>query len=328
MKIKFFIFGIFIIGIISMPYFSFAEPQIQVQEGEISVETIPSNPQPYEDVTINISSYATDLNKAIITWQTGGVTVLAGIGKLSYSFKALGPDTASVININIQPVGSVTTINKKIVIVPSEIETMWESVDGYAPPFYKGKILPTVGSFIRVVAIPNTSSIKSGNGSISYTWKKNGEVDQSVSGYNKNSYLFKSDMFDQKNEITVVASAVSGNYSAENTTEVQAYKPKIVFYKKSPTEGVLYNNALDKETFMLEDEMTLVAEPYFMSLKGNKSDFSYNWKINGEDVDTPSRKTELTVRPSSRGGYATINFKVENINELFQTISNELLINL
>jgi len=326
-KIKIFLFGFFILGIINIPYISSAEMQIEVQEGEISVETIPNNPQPYQDVTITISSYATDLNKAIITWQSESRTVLSGIGKTSYSFKALGPNTTTFFDINITPVGAMSTISKRVVIAPSEVEIMWESVDGYTPPFYKGKSLPISGGLIRAVAIPNTNTIKSGSGSIAYSWKNADSAVPDASGYNKNSYVFKNSMFDDINKITVVASSVAGNYSAENTIEIPVYKPKIVFYKKSPTEGVLYNNALKKEAIMSEDEMTIVAEPYFLSLKGHEDKFIYSWQINGERIATPSKKSELTIRPTSRGGYATIDIVIENLNELFQKASNQLKLN-
>lgn len=302
--------------------------QIEVQEGEISVETIPNNPQPYQDVTITISSYATDLNKAIITWQSESRTVLSGIGKTSYSFKALGPNTTTFFDINITPVGAMSTISKRVVIAPSEVEIMWESVDGYTPPFYKGKSLPISGGLIRAVAIPNTNTIKSGSGSIAYSWKNADSAVPDASGYNKNSYVFKNSMFDDINKITVVASSVAGNYSAENTIEIPVYKPKIVFYKKSPTEGVLYNNALKKEAIMSEDEMTIVAEPYFLSLKGHEDKFIYSWQINGERIATPSKKSELTVRPTSRGGYANIDIVIENLNELFQKVTGQLKLNL
>jgi hypothetical protein len=327
-KIKFFLVGFFILGTIILPYISSAETQIEVQENEISVDLSPSNPEPYQDVTINLSSYATDLNMAIITWQTSGETALSGIGKTSYSFKTQGPDTTSIINISIKPAGSMSTVNKKISITPSEIEIMWESTNGYTPPFYRGKSLPISGGFIRAVAIPNTNTIKSGSGSITYNWKNNDSAVPDASGYNKNSYLFKNSMFDTSNNISVTASSVNGGYSAEKAIEIPVYKPKIVFYKKSPTEGVLYSNALDKETIMTEDEMTVVAEPYFLPVKGNENNITYSWQINGEGIQTPSKKTELTVRPTSKGGYATIDLIIENANELFQKITNKLRINL
>lgn len=328
MKIKIFLVGLFILGIMNIPFFSSAEMQIEIQDTEINVETVPNNPQPYQDVTINISSYATDLNKAIINWESEKGTVLSGIGKKSYSFKTAGPGSSNVFNISITPVGSMSTISKRIVITPSEIEIMWESVSGYTPPFYKGKSLPISGSTIRAVAIPNTNTIKSGSGSITYTWKSGDETQLDASGYNKNYYEFKNSMFEDESEVTVLASSVSGNYGAENTISIPMYKPKIIFYKKSPTEGVLYNNALDKEALMFEDEMTLVGEPYFVSLKGHEKSFIYSWKINGKSIETPSKKTELTIRPTSRGGYATINMVIENTNELFQQVSNSLKLNL
>jgi hypothetical protein len=79
---------------------------------------------------------------------------------------------------------------------------------------------------------------------------------------------------------------------------------------------------------MIEDEMTIVAEPYFLSFKGNENNFTYSWQINGETIDTPSRKTELTVRPSSRGGYANISLTLENLSSLFQKVTGNLKINL
>jgi len=327
-KVKFFIIGVFILGIINIPHFSSADLQVEVQDNEINVETIPNNPQPYQNVTINLSSYATDLNKAIIIWQADSGTVLSGIGKTSYTFTTNGPDQSTTFNISITPVGSMSTISKTIVITPSEVEIMWESVGGYTPPFYKGKSLPISGSFIKAVAIPNTGTIKSGNGSISYTWKNADSVVQDASGYNKNSYIFKNSMFDTTNNISVTAQSVDGNYNAENTIDIPVYDPKLVFYKRSPAEGILYNNALNTETTMTEDEMTVVAEPYFMSLKGNENNFTYSWEINGAPINTPSNKDELTVRPTTKGGYATINLVIENLNELFQKVSNSLKLNI
>jgi hypothetical protein len=61
-----------------------------------------------------------------------------------------------------------------------------------------------------------------------------------------------------------------------------------------------------------------------LALDGNEVNFSYNWKINGETIDTPSKKTELTVRPAERGGYATIDLVMENLNFLFQKVAGKL----
>jgi len=79
---------------------------------------------------------------------------------------------------------------------------------------------------------------------------------------------------------------------------------------------------------MTEDEATVVAEPYFLAYKGNENDFTYSWQINGQDIDTPTKKTELTIRPSSRGGYATVSATFENLTLLFQKVVGNLKIDL
>jgi len=325
-KFKIYFFLFILLGLV--PTICLAETQIQVQENEINYDTTPLNPQPYSNVTISLTSYSTDLNKATITWQQGTESIISEIGKINYSFQTKGPNDPITINIRIRPIGEMTTISKQITIIPNEIELIWESVDSYTPPFYRGKALASDGSLIKVVALPNTNTIKIGKGSVTYTWTNAGAADLNVSGYNKNSYTFRKSLFDDRSIVSVSASSIEGNYHAENIVEIPAYKPKIVFYQKSLTKGYLYENALKNESLILDDEISMVAEPYFLAVKGNEADLIYNWKINGESIQTPSKKNELTLRPTSRGGYATIELLIENVTKLFQTVNNQLKVNL
>ena len=327
-KVKFLIVLIFVASFFSIHNFSFAESQITTGQDEIIVDVSPNNPEPYSDVSINITSYATDLNKAIITWQGDSGVLLSGIGKTSYSFKASGPNTSITINIIIKPVGSVSTISKKIVLTPSEIELLWESMDAYVPLFYKGKALFSRGGMVKAVAIPTSDTIKSGSGNISYLWKNNDNAESNSSGYDKSYFIFSNDLFDSENNITVSASSVEENYNAEKTISIPAYSPKILFYKKSPTEGVLYNKILENDATMTENEMTIFISPYFLSTKGNEDKFSYMWSINGDQIQTPSKKTELTIRPTSRGGYANISITLESLTKLFQKVTGQLKLNI
>lgn len=318
-----FIFGI---GYV-LPFTSWAENQINVQESEINVEVTPSTPQPYQDVTINITSYATDINKAMITWQSGSNIVLSGYGKTSYSFKALGPDTISIFDIKIVPPGSMS-ISKRVVINPSEVILMWEAVDGYTPPFYRGKSFVSKEGMIKVVAIPNTKVITSGKGNVVYTWKKDGETTLSASGYNKDAFVFKNSILKDRENVSVSVSSVNSQYNSAGDIVVPIISPMVLFYKKSPSDGVLYNNAIVNNTSISQGETTLVAEPYFLASKNKEGSFTYTWKINGDRIATPSKKTELTVRPTSEGGYANIEFFMDSINGLFQNVAGRVKLNL
>lgn len=327
-KLKHALFKIFTIGILTVPSILFAEPQILVQDNEISYEMIPNNPEPYEQVSVKLTSYATDLDKAVISWQnsTSGV-VLSGIGKTYLTFNAPGPDEVVYFDIVINPIGQSSTIRKRIVLNPSDIDLIWESVDGYVPPFYKGKSLPSIGGVIKVVAIPNSATITSGIGSIDYTWKNSDKTMESISGYNKNSYIFKNSLFDDINNIEVQASSVSGNFNATKRIEIPTYNPYLIFYKKSPTDGILYNNGIVKEFNLEEDQATFVASPYNLAIGNNNNLFDYTWYINGEVATTP-RKNEISIRPTSRGGYVEIGLQVENLRELFQKVTSVFSVNL
>jgi hypothetical protein len=327
LKIKFFTIIFLFYGLIFVPNFLYAENEIILQESDIEIETTPENPEPYQDVTIKLVSYATDLNKATIEWRSGSSIVLSGYGKTSYSFKTFGPNTAIVFDITITAPGGMNSVSKKVSIAPSEVEIFWEAVGGYVPPFYKGKSLVGREGAIKVVAMPNTNVIKQGKGNITYTWKTNDKTKQSASGYNKDSYVFKNEALNKNEEVSVFASSVDGKYNAIKTITIPISSPKILFYKKSPTEGVLYNYALTNNDLLREEEITIVAEPYFLDYMSDY-DFDYSWKINGEEIATPLKKREITIRPSSRGGYATISLDMENLRTLFQEVSGSLRLNL
>jgi hypothetical protein len=320
-----------LIGIFCIHTYSYAVDDglsIGLQDTDITVTTVPRNPQPFQNVTISISSYSTDLNKASIIWRNGANILLSGYGKTSYSFKATGPNTTTTFDIVITTLDTGDRVTKRISITPSEVALLWEAVDGYTPPFYRGKAFVTSEGYIRTVAIPTTNTNLKGSGNVSYTWKSAGKTVQSASGFNKNSYVFKNSELDDVESINVVASSVDSSYNAENNIDIPIIQPKVIFYEKKAGEGIVYNTALSNDTFMQNDQMTIIAEPYYLALHGNESDFSYKWKINGDDIDTPSKKTELTIHPATRGGYATIDIVLENMNAFFQKVEGQLKLTL
>ncbi len=326
-KTKILLSILLILSIFAISRITIKASEIGLQDADIAVTTIPENPQPYENVTIKLTSYATDLNKAFIEWRNGRELLISGYGKTIYSFVALGPDTVIDFFVTITPPDSSDKLTKQITINPSEIEIMWEGVDSYTPPFYRGKSFPSREGLIKAIAIPTSNTIKQGSGKISYSWKNNDNAVLGSSGYNKNSYTFTNSKLNTRENVTVVASSIDGKYNATKTINIPIVNPSIIFYKKSPTEGILYNNALTDGTFVSGEEITLVAEPYFLSTKNNNN-LDYQWQINGTIIDTPSKKSQLTVRPTSRGGYATINLIVENINVLFQKVSKTIKLDL
>ncbi len=292
---------------------------------DVTVDIIPESPKPYQATSVILESFATDLNRAYIEWRSNGVLLLSGTGAKEYSFTTKGPDTPTILDIIIKSEEN-DELRKRLVIRTTEMDLLWQAMDSHTPPFYKGKALPAKEGMIKVVALPIEKGKVQTN--LSYKWKNNDEVSQDQSGFKKNSFQFFSSNTTTMNEVSVEANSAGGNFASSRSLTIAPTKPFVLFYKKSFSDGILYNEALTNDVFVGDDEFTIVAEPYFLSLKDNTDTFDYIWKINDAEVATPKNPREISMRPTSRGGYAVISIGIESMEKLLQSVNQSLRINL
>jgi chaperonin GroEL len=144
---------------------------------DIDIEQTPDFPSAFENVTIRLSSNATDLNRYRISWTVNGAATKSGIGERVLSVKTGAFGEAVVISATIAlPAGPVT---KVIRLVPEDATILWEAIDSTVPPFYKGKKLPAPEAIVKLTAIPNFRS-EGGRSTSSdnavYIWKRNGSI--------------------------------------------------------------------------------------------------------------------------------------------------------
>jgi len=293
---------------------------------DVTVTVSPSSPGPLENVTVTLSSFSVDLNRAKISWSLDGKQEPSGTGVKTFSFRAGTVGKKSTVDIAIGTADG-QTISKQVVVEPNDLDLLWESPDSYVPPFYEGKALPASEATIKVVAIP-TASISPGT--LVYQWKRNFTVSQKNSGYGKNAFVFQNDYLNDKEDVSVqAADGTGGTYSAQASLEIVPYSPKILFYEVKPAEGEDFNNALSNGWKMTGTEATIAAEPYFFSPKtALDKNFNYSWSINDNSIATPEVKNVLTVRPDSGAvGTGKISLSLENAATLFQAAKNSLLIN-
>lgn len=317
-------FLIFIIGIIFV--FPTKKINAELRAVDISATIIPENPKPYEDVTILLESYAVDLDSSTIEWKSRDKIFYKNTGAKEFTLKAGAPGTKSIVDIKITNQDG-ESAQKRIILEPSDMDILWQAVDSYVPPFYRGKALPPKEGKVKVIAIPNTGS-GSQSSSYSYLWKLNDKTQQDQSGYKKNSFVFNLSNTEKENTVEVTSNSVSGESTSDGILKISGVNPKILFYKKTPGEGISYNDAFSSEFNLEESEVTIKAEPYFMGDMGKGDIHNYEWKVNNEVINTPAKKNTLTVRPTTRGGYAKINLFIENTTKLFQSATKQLIINL
>ena len=213
----------------------------------ILVNVAPSNPAPYENTNITLTSYANNLDSVLISWSVDGKNVLSGIGKKSFLVKAPASGSETVIAAVVSlPDGE---IEKRIVIKPSTMVLLFQANDSYVPPFYKGKALPTLDSEVKVVAMPE---IKTGSGLIdsqnmTYVWRKDYTNIQDASGYGKNFFIYTNDYLEDLNNISVTASTIDQNSSVAGSISVGTSDPKLLFYKNDSALGIFW----DKDIYIL-----------------------------------------------------------------------------
>ncbi len=311
----------------------FGLPQVSRAEligSDVIAVITPEIPGPNTKTTIKLTSYAIDLNSASITWKVAGKTVLSQTGAISYSFTTGASGSNTVVEVVVTFNGS--TLVKTISVTPTAIDLIWEAVDSYVPPFYRGKALPSSEAVIKVVGVPDikVGSTKLDANDLTFTWERNFSALPLFSGFAKNSLIFKTSYLNSIETISLKVNAVGGSSSAEKSTTIRTGSPLVLFYEYGPLSGTNYRYDLAQYFSLRKDETTIVAEPYFFSPKSAVSaDLKYEWSINGSRIPSPTPKNMLVVKkPAGVSGNAFINLDIESTPRLFQSAEKTLTVNL
>jgi hypothetical protein len=314
-----------ILIIIFAVFGSFAHAQ--VRNTDIVLDISPQYPNQNQNVTATLSSYATNLDKAHISWSTNNQETSEGIGKKVFYFTTGNLGSSLTLTATINTVDG-QSIQKTIIVISADIDMLWEASDSYAPPFYKGRTLaPSQGAF-KVVAMP--SLINNGGkvnvNNLSYVWTKDGDIQPDSSGWGKNFFIFQNSYLDKENIVEVKVSDITGGANTAGTIQLQTSIPEIVFYEDDPLLGVRWENALKDGARVNREGETLVAEPYFFSPKNiNSPDLALDWFLNGEQIQIPNPKNMLSIKPENgQSGNAIIRVVVNNINTLFQSLEKQI----
>jgi len=306
--------------------------QTTVSSSSFSIESIPQTPAPFENVFLKLSSFSIDLDRATISWFVDGELVKSGDGKRTLSFTVgdLGETSKVVVSVDSGVLGN---INQSVSFTPSEVDLLWEAVDVYTPPFYKGKALPTPQSLIKVVAFPHlktSNGNKLSSGSLIYKWKKNNKYRDfnNQSGYGKNSVIFRRDLLRQSEVVGVEVASSGGRLNGNADVFFGKYDTDIIFYERNPLEGISYEKALGNEFNMGNSEATIVAEPYFFSANSREdAGLSFEWRLNNTVLDPELGKSALTFRTDGEEGTSEVSLNIKHLVKFLQFTSSALNIN-
>lgn len=314
--------------------FFVSSPTVQAQEiqlyteNDIFVKTTPEIPGPDELVTVKLDSYSFNLNNYYIAWFENGEQRSADYGNREYSFRT--GQTGEITNITaVIEVGN-KVFRKELRFAPSEIDLLWEVVDGYTPPFYKGKALPLRQSTIKVTAIPETQLLAPTDApQLIYYWDNNYQRDSRASGFGKQSYTFIADALNVNEKISVTANDRRENSFAKNTIDIptNTYEPKILFYNIDENNRVLTNKALNTNPIIQGDTVHMSFHPLnFSTLQENFTDLYVLWNINGEQRPPQDfeKQNELHISSGGETGNVPISLTLEGVSKALQKHTEDI----
>ncbi len=294
---------------------------VYAQATTVYLTVTPENAEVGDIVTIKASSYNQDLTRSTFTWTANGKIVKRGVGVSSISFRKTVNIPLITVGVSINlPSGD--TIDQSVDITNQSVDLIWEAVDAYTPPFYKGKALPISESSVRfnpVLARGNLFGSSSAKNNI-YTWSRNNEVIGSASGTGKDSFPLVMDYLLDKEQIGIrVENIGSGSITLTNL-DLKPVDSQMLFYTKNLSGFTNWNNAVS-DGYTPTIAVQLVATPYFITPK-NLRDVKFSWKSDGEEI---GNNQNLTVGPGSDGSGA-FTVAAENTKTFFQTVEKTLLV--
>ncbi len=293
---------------------------------DVYIATIPENPEPGEDVTVQVSSYTINVDGTLITWYENGKRVSSGIGLKSHSMKA--PDSGKETTVVARLETLEDSVDVSVVIRPSVMVILWETSDSYVPPFYKGKALLTADSAVKIVAMPEIGqgSTRVNPKNMVYSWRKDYSNDQEASGYGKNYFIYTSDYLDPSSFIEVSATTVAGDKTSSGGTNIGTYQPKVLFYKVDEALGTLFENALKSGHRIVNKEVVFVA-PYFISPRDLRIPrLDWSWYINDSRIINENIQPNIIPLQVESGvsGMSKLRILIEHRDKLTQTANGEI----
>lgn len=301
----------------------------QVQNSDITLSISPSNPKANQNIEAKVTSYILDTKGSYFTWKVNEETKSTGIGKSTFSFTLGSLNSQTNLSVNITTTDG-KTLTQSMTLYGADIDMLWEAIDSYAPPFYRGKTLFAKEGEVKVVAIP---SVYSGNqkvspNTLSYVWEKDGNGQQGASGFGKNFFVYKNSFLDNFNEVQVSVSDINKQVNTTGKINISPYTPKILFYKKD-ISGIKTEKVIGNDYFIKPEGENIFVAPYFFSPKNlNSQDLEIKWFVNGKQILSSVFKNELYVTPEKeQTGSANIKVIINNLQTLYQSLEKGINVN-
>lgn len=305
--------------LISICILSLITPMITFAAGLdlVTLSTDPKTPGPNQEVTVNIKSFAVNLNTAEIIWYVNKEAVKQGVADKSVVVLTGEFGTQVVVDVTIIPqFGDV--LQKQIIIEPSEVDLLWEA-DTYTPPFYKGKALPTFKSSIKTTAMPRKNSFSSNPAQFYYKWTYN-IIQNLGEALGMSSVTFPAGWPGSSVSISVDVNTLDKGWNGSQNIRIPSYDPKIVLYEQAPLMGTMFDKAIDSSYPFSGNTVAVRAVPYFVSTDNyHNNDLVYTWRVNNQQIPNNYEPTNIQLTKSGKDAETFgVSLQIQNPKRILQ----------
>lgn len=298
--------------------------QLNPVSDDIVIKLSPKFPGPRAEIRAEAISFSFDVRSASFSWFVNGKPASSGKGKDNITFST-------------GPLGSKTTIRvtaksfdeklfeKTFTLNVGELHLSW-SASTYTPPWYKGKPLPTRGSLVKIVALPNlfSSGRRISSESLIYNWSLDEKLLKNSSGRGRDTLSITPDNSPSiPHKVKLLVSDDTKTITYEKTIEIASHEPTISFYQLLPLRGPTYQRSLSSLELNSGDEAKIIGVPFFFSIN-SLSLLNYLWTVGGSKIASESISPNILHYQTELGSSATQNIvlKIENPIYIFERGEN------
>lgn len=184
--------------------------------------------------------------------------------------------------------------------------------DTLAPSFYQGRHEPTAGSVMRAIAIVDGAQPET----YTYRWDIDGRI------YSDDAVVAFPAPFGSPFRIRVDVLDQNGSSVMFEERFVSLSESDVVFYTNNLLRG-MSRNALEEQFILVGDEISIRAEPYFMSTDVFAGAYDLTWWVDGNEVaGTLGDSQTITLRRKEGGGTSRVEFALMNLRAFTQRVSD------
>jgi hypothetical protein len=304
-----------------LPFGAFAQTTSLPNTGA-GLKVEPNYPSPLTDFTVTLNDYSLPSQASSIKWVVNGQYLSQFNNQRSINLTAL--NTGESMNIEAVLSSSVgetllsTNVNPYYLDIIVEPQTR-------VPSFYLGRPLPSINSLVNLTAILN--GYEGSQADLLYTWRLNNKPVHGgpVAGKSNTSVVTP---IGPGFTVSLEVANTRGQIITKRNLEIRSVTPKLVFYQNDYLLG-LSNKAYSRFN-LVNENITLRAEPYHMDIGTYNNPGLLDWKIDRQTVSpNADNPYEITLYRSEKAGFGAsrVSLHVRNLTQVLQGVEGEFTVN-